>query len=99
MEIKINKFYNNAFVVKIINGEGEILMEKQIIEKIAEISETDVVKKDTLLKDLEIWDSLAMISFIVYTKSEFNVKFDNVDVLRDAVTVGDLCNLVVERMS
>lgn len=74
-------------------------MEKQIIEKIAEISETDVVKKDTLLKDLEIWDSLAMISFIVYTKSEFNVKFDNVDVLRDAVTVGDLCNLVVERMS
>jgi len=74
-------------------------MEEQIIEKIAEISETDVVKKDTLLKDLEIWDSLAMISFIVYTKSEFNVKFDNVDVLRDAVTVGDLCNLVVERMS
>ena len=99
MEIKINKFYNNAFVVKIINGEGEILMEEKIIEKIAEISETDVVKKDTLLKDLEVWDSLAMITFIVYTNSEFNVKFDNVDVLRDAVSVGDLCNLVVERMS
>ena len=95
MEIKINKFYNNAFVVKIINGEGEILMEEKIIEKIAEISETDVVKKDTLLKDLEVWDSLAMITFIVYTNSEF----DNVDVLRDAVSVGDLCNLVVERMS
>lgn len=74
-------------------------MEEKIIEKIAEISETDVVKKDTLLKDLEVWDSLAMITFIVYTNSEFNVKFDNVDVLRDAVTVGDLCNLVVERMS
>jgi|ADurb_Gel_03_Slu_FD_contig_91_305213_length_2232_multi_2_in_0_out_0_3 acyl carrier protein len=74
-------------------------MEEQIIEKIAEISETDVVKKDTLLKDLEVWDSLAMITFIVYTNSEFNVKFDNVDVLRDAVSVGDLCNLVVERMS
>ena len=69
-------------------------MEEQIIEKIAEISETDVVKKDTLLKDLEVWDSLAMITFIVYTNSEFNVKFDNVDVLRDAVSVGDLCNLV-----
>ena len=74
-------------------------MEEQIIEKIAEISETDVAKKDTLLKDLEVWDSLAMITFIVYTNSEFNVKFDNVDVLRDAVSVGDLCNLVVERMS
>ena len=74
-------------------------MEEKIIEKIAEISETDVVKKDTLLKDLEVWDSLAMITFIVYTNSEFNVKFDNVDVLRNAVSVGDLCNLVVERMS
>lgn len=74
-------------------------MEEKIIEKIAEISETDVVKKDTLLKDLEVWDSLAMITFIVYTNSEFNVKFDNVDVLRDAVSVGDLCNLVIERMS
>lgn len=74
-------------------------MEEQIIEKIAEISETNVVKKDTLLKDLEVWDSLAMITFIVYTNSEFNIKFDNVDLLRDAVSVADLCNLVVERMS
>ena len=73
-------------------------MESKILEKIAEISETDVVKKETKLKDLDVWDSLAMISFIVYISSEFNVKFDDVDMLREAVTAGDLCQLVIERV-
>ena len=75
-------------------------MEEKIIAKIAELSEIDNVTKETKVSELQegYWDSLAIISYMVFAKSELGVQFENVELLDKAETVGDLCKLTMERM-
>lgn len=72
-------------------------MNKKIIDQISEIVEEDVTEKSVLL-DLNMWDSLAVISFLVFTKSELGVQFENVDLINACKTVGDLCKITMERV-
>jgi acyl carrier protein len=73
-------------------------MEAKILKKIAELVEIDYVSKETVLSDLDMWDSLAVISFLVFTKSELGVQFENVDLINACKTVGDLCKITIERV-
>lgn len=75
-------------------------MEKQLIAKIAEISETapDIVKLGTELTQLESWDSLANVTFVAYAISEYGVKL-TADEMLDAKTVSDLIRLIESKLS
>lgn len=72
-------------------------MNKKIIGQISEIVEENVTEK-SVLSDLNMWDSLAVISFLVFTKSELGVQFENVDLINECKTVGDLCKITMERV-
>ena len=72
-------------------------MNKKIIDQISEIVEVDVTEK-SVLSDLNMWDSLAVISFLVFTKSELGVQFENVDLINECKTIGDLCKITMERV-
>lgn len=66
-----------------------------IIAKIAEISETDVsqITEETKLSDLEHWDSLAYVVFVGFAVDQYSVRI-TANEMTNAVTVGDLINLV-----
>ena len=72
-------------------------MDKKIISKISEIVEEDVTEK-SVLSELDMWDSLAVISFLVFTKSELGVQFESIDLINECKTVGDLCKITMERV-
>ena len=72
-------------------------MNKKIIGQISEIVEENVTEK-SVLSDLDMWDSLAVISFLVFTKSELGVQFENVDLINECKTIGDLCKITMERV-
>jgi len=71
----------------------------KILAKIAEIAEAENVAPETRLADLELWDSLAVISFMAYVKSEHGVEFDNIAVVNGAGTAGELCRITIDRTS
>ena len=75
-------------------------MEEKIIAKIAELSEVDNITKDSTIDVLKegYWDSLAVISYMVFAKSELNVQFESADILENVKTVGDICKMTIERM-
>lgn len=65
-------------------------------EKMIEIAdilekEPEELTPDTVLEDLETWDSVAVLSFISVMNDNFN-KFPNAREIRSYVTVGDLMN-------
>lgn len=65
--------------------------EQEKIAAIADILEVEKseINKDTLLDDIETWDSVAVLSFISIMNDEFN-KFPNAMEIRGYKTVGDL---------
>ncbi len=65
--------------------------EQEKIAAIADILEVEEseINKDTLLDDIETWDSVAVLSFISIMNDEFN-KFPNAMEIRGYKTVGDL---------
>lgn len=69
-----------------------------IIKKIAELTEEDLarVNENSILAELEAWDSLAMVSFLVFASSEYGVEIVGSD-LRNAVTVSDLYKLIQDK--
>ena len=40
------------------------------------------IKKDTILKDIEDWDSLAILTFIVVMDTDFKKKINNKTILK-----------------
>lgn len=72
-------------------------MDIQVIsQKVAELTEElpEVIKAETILSDLEAWDSLAMVTFLVFASTELGVEVLGRD-LRKAVTVSDLYKIVL----
>lgn len=69
-----------------------------LINKIAELTEErpNRIAGETVLHNLEAWDSLAMVSFMVYASTEFGVKINGQD-LQKAITVSDLCRMILEK--
>ncbi|MCD7953714.1 MAG: acyl carrier protein [Synergistaceae bacterium] len=71
--------------------------EKQFLAKVAEIVEEDEtsINLSTELEALDAWDSLARITFLVFVSDDFKKRID-VNLVKDAVTIGDLYKLVSE---
>ncbi len=67
------------------------MTEQEKIAAIADILEVEEneINKDTVLADVETWDSVAVLSFISVMNDEFN-KFPNAAEIRGYKTVGDL---------
>lgn len=70
-------------------------MEKEFIEKLADILDTDVeLHMDTDLLDVEEWDSVGFINFIAMVTLEYQKEDVKITDVRNAVTVKDLYNLI-----
>ena len=64
------------------------------LEKMAEILDAEgELTLATLLKDIEEWDSLSVVSFVALANTEANRKID-VKTIRTAQTIGDLYALL-----
>ena len=64
------------------------------LEEIMELDENSLTGSETL-KELEVWDSLAVLGFIAMIDNNFGVTLD-VKKITDCVTVEDLMSLVSE---
>lgn len=64
--------------------------EEKLVE-IADILEMEVeeISADTVLTDIETWDSIAVLSYIAVMNDKFN-KFPMADQIRAYKTIGDL---------
>ena len=69
-------------------------MEQKFIEELTETIDTEeTLAMDTVLEDLEDWDSLSFVSFISMANATYNKKV-SAEQVREAVTVADLYALV-----
>lgn len=64
---------------------------KQILE-----IETDIVKPETIFRELEQWDSLAYLSVIAMIDEEFDVLIEGSD-FKKLITISDLIEEVKKR--
>lgn len=70
-------------------------MEK-FIERIAEMLDTDrIIDQNTLLSDIEEWDSLSVISFLAMVDIKYQKVLSEDDVIK-AKSIQDLYNLVAD---
>ena len=69
-------------------------MEQKFFEELTETIDTEeTLAMDTVLEDLEDWDSLSFVSFISMANTSYNKKV-SAEQVREAVTVADLYALV-----
>lgn len=66
----------------------------EMLEEMMEL-EAGTLKADTVLSDIEEWDSIALISFIALMDDEFD-KVIKGSVIKQAKTVADLMALMEE---
>ena len=58
-----------------------------------EILDIEEVKPENVLKDFEVWDSLAVLSVLAMTDAKYGVSV-KAEEIRSVVTAADLANLV-----
>ena len=66
-------------------------MKEHALDKLRDILETPEVKETDVLRDFEMWDSLAGLSVIAMADTLYGVSLPAVE-LRKLITVGDLLN-------
>lgn len=71
------------------------MTDKEKLASLEEIMEldADTLTPDTRLEDLEEWDSLSALSFVVLLNDEFSKQITGSDILA-LVTVSDMMNLM-----
>lgn len=71
------------------------MTDKEKLASLEEIMEldSDVLTPDTRLEDLEEWDSLSALSFVVLLNDEFSRQITGSDI-RALVTVADMMKLM-----
>ena len=65
-----------------------------IIKEILECEDADI-SVDTQLKDIDEWDSLSVLSLIMYMLDNYSIKVSGSDI-RNFTTVQDIINLFPE---
>lgn len=72
------------------------MTEMEKIDTIADILEMEAeeIGRETILKDIETWDSVAVLSFIAVMNEEFN-KYPMADEINAYITVGDLMDAMI----
>lgn len=66
---------------------------EEFYQRLAEILDTEEVKPDDVLKQLDGWDSLAVLSVLALADSKYGASI-KADEIRAVVTVADLASLV-----
>lgn len=67
---------------------------EQFIEKMIDVLDTEEdINANTVLEDLEEWDSLSLVSFVAMANASYGKKVQAKDV-RNAETIADLYDLV-----
>lgn len=63
---------------------------EQFLEEMVEVLQTeDEITMDTVLEDLEEWDSLSIMSTMAFLDKNFGVK-TNMDDYKNMTTIGDI---------
>ncbi|MFT5754429.1 MAG: acyl carrier protein [Flavobacterium sp.] len=70
-------------------------MKKELLEKIAELLEVEIVNIDDKLNSFEEWDSLTAFSIIALVDSDYNKTLTNKQ-LKEFSTINDLVNYILE---
>jgi acyl carrier protein len=68
---------------------------EELLEKLAEILEVDVVDVDKKFTDYEEWDSLCGLSIIAMLDSDYNMAMKNKDIL-EFNSIKDFCEAVIK---
>ncbi len=67
---------------------------KEFIEKMEEVLDTEeTISMDTVLAELEEWDSLSLVSYIAMANAGYGKKINPADV-KNAVKISDLYELL-----
>lgn len=72
---------------------------QDFVEKFAEAIEmesVDGLKENTRFRDLEEWNSLAVLSVIAMLDEEYNIQIENVD-FKKLETIGDIAQFIKTR--
>lgn len=64
----------------------------KVLEEIMDLEE-GTLKEDTVLEEIEEWDSLSKLSLIAIAKKQFNLVL-NTQKLKEFVTVSDICDFL-----
>ena len=67
-----------------------------LTEQMLEIFEVDEITSDTVLRDLELWDSLSVISLLAVLDESYGINIEATE-LAEVVTVSDLFAFVEQR--
>jgi len=67
-----------------------------LTEQILEIFEIERISPSDVLRDLELWDSLSVISLIAFLDESYGINIE-VTELVDVITIADLFSFVEQR--
>lgn len=67
-----------------------------LTEQMLEIFEIDEINPDILLRELELWDSLSVISLLAVLDESYGINIEATEIA-DLVTVADLFSFVQQR--
>lgn len=57
-----------------------------------------ILKRDTTAQDVDDWDSLNHITFIVAIEKHFKVKFTSAEI-RTWMNIGDMCDAIAHKLN
>ena len=69
-------------------------MKQELLDKLAEILEVDMVSLVDELESFDEWDSLTALSIIALADSDYNKKLTN-DQLKEFKSIDDLVNFIL----
>lgn len=67
-----------------------------LTEQMLEIFEIDEISSDVVLRDLELWDSLSVISLLAVLDESYGINIEATE-LSEVITVSDLFAFVEQR--
>ena len=70
-------------------------MKEEILKKIAEILEEDIIKESDFLNSFDEWDSLTTLSLIAMVDSDYNVILTN-DIVSEFEIVNDVVDFIIK---
>ena len=68
----------------------------ELYTKLADILETDEVKPDSVLRDFDSWDSLAVLSILAMADASFGVSMTAADI-KPIATAGELAAYITAK--
>lgn len=71
---------------------------ENLTEQMLEIFEVDSINQDDVLRDLELWDSLSVISLLAVLDEVYGINIEATELV-DVITVADLYTFVEQRRS